>query len=150
MVRRVNDKKIEKEKGGFPEGLRLLDRNSRAFKSGEFGDEKSLDYRPTVEGLLIGEILTEINNKNFLLKFWNNYKYSLMLDMIWLLGVFAVAKFMLPEGLWKEAERYQITVCGATLNYTCILLLAVFVIWPLTSYALRKLYLAIEASSETR
>lgn len=130
----------------------LIDRSSKAFASDVIKDKEQFEkyfFQPTTEGLLIGEVLTEINNRNPLLKLWNNYKYNLVLDIIWLLGIFAIAKFILPGNLWKDVvEGYQLEVRGMPLDYTRILLLTVFVIWPLTAYLFRKLYLIMEGSNE--
>ncbi len=40
---------------------------------------KNNEFRATQEGLLAGEVWSEINNKNLLLKYWNKYRYSLYL-----------------------------------------------------------------------
>src|SRR3990167_6117216 len=44
---------------------------------------QNYEFRPTPDGLLVGEVLTEIYNKNAILKYCNLYKYNFILDIIW-------------------------------------------------------------------
>ena len=144
VAERVNDKKVKKEVGSVPDGLKLLDRNSHAFKSTEFGDERSLDYRPTEEGLLIGEVLTEINNKKKVLKYWNNYKYNWVLDTVWLLVLWGLFKLIVPTDIQNNIENFNLKVAGYFINYLGLAILTVFIFWPSLAYLYRKIYSYLE------
>lgn len=146
VVERVNDKKVDRNKidPSKSKGLLLLDRDIRAFKSSEFGDGSNLDYRPTVEGLLIGEVLTEINSRNKLLQIWNKYKYNWVLDTVWFLAFFGLLKLLLPSDLQQNIEAVKIDLLGISINYLAILALTIFVFWPFLSFLYRKIYSKLE------
>jgi len=135
--KRVNEKRNEQAKKEASNGLELFDRNKYAFKSSAFGDENSLDYRPTLEGLLVGEILSEINNKNSLLNFWNNYKYNFILDFVWLVIFWGILNFIAPEVLTFLSD-WSIWLCSIEIGVPWTTLVFVFVIWPLVSFVMRK------------
>lgn len=142
VVERINSKRAGKSTD-MPKGLKLLDKKSFAFKSDEFGDEKSLDYRATMEGLLVGEILSEINNKNKLLKSWNKYKYSFILDFIWLLIFWGILNLFAPEIL-QFLQKFSIKICSIKIGTPWTTLIFVFAIWPLLSFVFRNVYLWFE------
>lgn len=144
VVERVNDKKINKDKVGG-KGLPLFDRSSHAFKSSEFGDESSLDYRTTAEGLLIGEVLSEINNKNKLLKSWNRYKYNWVLDTVWLVIFWGIVQIFFSDVV-KGLSNFKIRVGNLQLNYIVIVSITIIAGWPLLSWIYRKTYSFFEKS----
>lgn len=143
VVERVNDKRVKKAKGNIPEGLKLFDRNSIALKSGKFGDESNLDYRSTLDGLLIGEVLSEINNKNKLLAFLNQYKYSWILDTIWLIVFWGIIQLFLADEL-KGIHNIIIQFYCLQLNYTIIIGFVLLFGWPGIALLYRKLYSSLE------
>lgn len=142
VVERVNSKKAVKS-GDLPKGLKMLDRKSFAFKSDEFRDEKSLDYRATMEGLLVGEVLSEINNKNGLLKFWNIYKYNFILDFVWLLAIWGILNLIAPE-IIQFLRGFSIKICAVEIGTLWITLVFVFGVWPFLSFVSRNIYLLLE------
>lgn len=143
---RVNDKKVDKDKidKNAPKGLLLLDKNVRAFKSATFGDESNLDYRPTLKGLLIGEVLTEINNKNIFLKYWNKYKYNWVLDTVWFLVFFGLLKLILPAEIQQSVEKSRISFFSVTIGYVGIMFMVIVIFWPFLSLLYRKAYSMME------
>lgn len=138
VFKRVNERRNEQDKKEASKGLELFDRNKFAFKSSAFGDENSLDYRPTLEGLLIGEVLSEINNRNSSLKFWSNYKYNFILDFVWLVVFWAIFNFIAPEIL-TSLGSWSVKLCSFKVGTPWTTLAFVFVGWPLFSYLFRKI-----------
>lgn len=135
--KRVNEKRDEQAKEEASNGLELFDRNKFAFKSSAFGDENNLDYRPTLEGLFVGEVLSEINNKNSLLRVWNNYKYNFILDFFWLVIFWGILNFIAPEVLTFLGE-WSIRLCSIEIGVPWTTLVFVFVIGPIASFVMRK------------
>ncbi len=139
IVERVNSKKMEEQ----PKGLKLFNRNQCAFKSDEFGDTSNFDYRVTIEGLLIGEVLSEINNENKFLRYWNRYRYNLVLDTIWLLVIWAILTLFTPEIL-QYFNHLSVSICSFKIVYPWTILLFIFIIWPFIGYIYRLIYRTLE------
>lgn len=141
---RVNERRDKQAKEKALDGLELFDRDGFAFKSSAFGDENKLDYRPTLEGLLIGEVLTEINNKKTLLRYWNQYKYNWVLDTIWFLVFFGLLKLILPAEIQQGIEKVKISFCSITIGYVGIMFMVIVIFWPFLSFLYRKAYSIME------
>lgn len=109
--------------------------------------EKNNEFRTTQEGLLVGEVWSEINNKNLLLKYWNKYKYSLTLDIFWLL-IFSgiVSVFFKDEftNFIKTLKKTSIPVCCLNLGHNFLVVFLIFAFWPFLCWLYREIYLAIE------
>lgn len=139
IVDRVNSRKLEKQ----PKGLELFNRNQFAFKSNEFGDESNFDYRVTIEGLLIGEVLSEINNENIFLRYWNRYRYNLVLDTTWLLVIWAILTLFTPEVL-QYFNHLSVNICSFQIVYPWTTLIFIFIIWPFIGSIYRLIYNFLE------
>jgi len=112
----------------------------------EYISDKKLTYyevRPTPDGLLVGEVISEIQNKSWIIRNWNKYRYNLVVDTIWLLIFVGIGKILVPD-LMKNLQTINIQVCCITLNYTKIALLTLVIIWPLTTKIFRKIHLILE------
>jgi len=98
-------------------------------------DDKSLEFRASTKGLLIGEVVNEINNKSIILREFNIYKYNLILDTLWLL-IFAVPMgFVLNNNsAIKWFNEVDFVLCVA------FWLWFIFLFWPSLLFILRKIY----------
>lgn len=96
------------------------------------------EFRPTIEGLLVGEVIAEIKNDNCIIKAWNNYRYSLILDLIWLVIVVALIKLFLPENFLNDIQTFL--QLNSIKNY----FIAIFIAWPLFNWIYRSFYSALE------
>lgn len=144
IVERVNEKRDKDAKEKILNGLQLLNRKTLAFKSNAFGDDKKWDYRPTEEGLLVGEVLSEINNKNSLIRFWNRYKYDFILDTIWLLVFLVLARFIFgDEFIGNLIDQFRISWKGISFDSKTSLLILILGL-PFISRFCRKLYSHLE------
>ncbi len=142
VVERVDEKKGEEAKEKVIKGLELLDRETHAFKSSAFGDNKKWDYRPTEEGLLIGEVLHEIHNKKPVLAFWNSYRYSWPIDTLWLLAFLGIMQLGQVSILHKPIVLVDISSYVEVLKIPWLIVwfLIVFVFWPLLMSLYRWIY----------
>ena len=104
-------------------------------------------FGATMEGLLVGEVVSEIKNKNCLLKRWNQYKYNLVLDSIWLFAFAGIAKIVLPSQITTNIHHIKIRILGAEIGYIYIILAMFFIIWPFANWLYRKIYSALEDRS---
>lgn len=129
------------------EGLELFDRNTKGYKSDVFKEnenEKKFDYRATMEGLLVGEVLSEIDSKKIFLKYWNRYKYNWVLDTVWFLVFFGLLKLVLPSTTQQNVEKIKVNLFNITIDYVGIIMLVIFIIWPFLAFLYRKLYSMVE------
>lgn len=110
-------------------------------------DKKNNKIRPTQQGLLIGEVLSEIENPNCILRWWNEYRYSLILDLFWLLVFVGVANVFFADNV-RDAlniiKTVHIQILGSDFGYRYIMAVVVFVEWPLINFIYREIYAAIE------
>lgn len=144
VVERVNDKNNNQAKYSN-QGLPLFDRSSYAFKSSAFGDENNLDYRATTEGLLIGEVLSETNNKDKMVKWWNLYKYSWVVDTVWLVIFWGILQIFFSDEV-KSLSNNKIRMFNLQLNYATITFITIIAGWPLLNWIYRKIYYFFEKS----
>jgi len=139
IVDRMNSKKMEEQ----PKGLKLFNRNQFAFKSDEFGDTSSFDYRVTIEGLLVGEVLSEINNENKFLRYCNRYKYNLVLDTIWLLVTWGILTLFTPEIL-QYLKNFNVNIYLFKIVHPWTTLVFILIIWPFMVLTNRQFYKCFE------
>ena len=138
-VKRKNKKEIKEDREDKLEGEQILDRTI-AYSSGYFGGE-ALEYRATIEGLLIGEVLSEINSKSSLLKFWSIYKYNFILDIIWLMVFWVLAIFMFgDEVIDGLLGQISFSLGNIALGNEISILFLVLIVWPTISWFYRKIY----------
>lgn len=128
-----------KEKGDIEEVKKLKD-YAKAQKNNKI--------RPTQQGLLIGEVLSEIESPNFILRWWNKYRYSLTIDMFWLLVFIGAFKVLSPHSI---QEKFSNVMESVGINISCLVIgngasiaILIFVVWPILNFMYRELYLAVE------
>ncbi|MBI3980742.1 hypothetical protein HY345_01970 [Candidatus Microgenomates bacterium] len=144
VVERINYKKTNIPFSQLKLGQKLLNRKEMAYVSNLFGGESNFDYRANQEGLLVGEVLNEINNKNPLSQIINKYKYNWVLDSIWLLVFYGLFKFIFPENIFRDIEKIHFGFSGLNLNYPILALIFIFLVWPLISFIIRRVLISIE------
>ena len=96
---------------------------------------QKFEYRVTPEGLLVGEVLSEINSNNFFLRFWHNYRYELTIDTVWLLVFFGIYKLLFPANSIIAYLSFQ---GGYQLKPVAVKLAVLFSISPAVGYLYRK------------
>ncbi len=102
-------------------------------------DEK-YRFRPSYSGLLVGEIISEVNNKNCFVKYLNRYKYSLIIDDSWLIIIGGILMTFTPDLI----DKFRlITISSFKIDYIFITLL-LFLFWPLFTYIFRSFILNLE------
>lgn len=142
-VNKNNKRKVMKEK--------LLDRYSEAFTSDILKSKVEAEkyfFQPTIDGLLVGEILSEINNKNTLLKFWNNYIYDFILDVLWLIAILAATRFVFGE-TFVNGLLDQIKVSWKVVYFNSKISLSILIlILPFISRLGRGFYSCIESKND--
>ncbi len=109
-------------------------------------DENS--YNITEKGLLVGEVLSEIENRKWLLKMWNKYRYNLVIDIFWLLIFLSLMSIFFDESLSKFSEDAR----SASIKFYCfdfghniLIAFLVFILWPFLNLLYRRVYLLIES-----
>ncbi|MEI8343990.1 MAG: hypothetical protein WCF93_03515 [Candidatus Moraniibacteriota bacterium] len=105
-------------------------------------------YNITEKGLLVGEVLSEIENKKWLLKMWNKYRYNFVIDMFWLLIFLSLMNIFFGESLSKFSEdvrRINIKFCCFDFGHNILIAFLVFILWPFLNLLYRKVYLFIES-----
>ncbi|MFZ2975619.1 MAG: hypothetical protein WA055_03270 [Candidatus Moraniibacteriota bacterium] len=98
----------------------------------------SSTYNITKEGLFVGEVVADINNKSCIIKFWNKYRYSLILDLLWLVIAIALIKLFFPEKFLNDIQTFL--HLNSIKNY----FIAIFIAWPLFNWIYRSFYSALE------
>ncbi len=110
-------------------------------------DKVEDSYNVTENGLLVGEVLSEIENKNRLLKYWNKYRYNIVIDMFWLLIFLGFTNIFFSEKLisfLKTIRETSITICNFDIGHNVLVAFLLFAFWPFLNWIYREVYLAIE------
>ncbi|MGW8184985.1 MAG: hypothetical protein ACWGHO_02645 [Candidatus Moraniibacteriota bacterium] len=105
------------------------------------------EFNVTSEGLLVGEVLSEIENKKYLLVCWNKYRYNLVIDIFWLLIFLGVVNIFFSEKLsdfLKMMRNISIPICNLDFGHNFFVAFLIFVFWPYLNWLYREIYLAIE------
>ncbi len=102
-------------------------------------EESKYEFRVTLEGLIVGEVVDEINNHNLLIRYYNRYKYSMILASIWLVIFFGFMKLLLPVDLY-----YIINFKVLFIKKIFIIPIIIFILWPLFLFILKTIRLYLE------
>lgn len=94
-------------------------------------------YNITRSGLLTGEVISELENDNVILKYWNKYRYSLMIDLFWLFIFLGVLSLFFGDEL---KNLFKILKEASNI----LILFLVFVFWPILNWLYREIYASIE------
>lgn len=121
----------------------LLNRSTFDGDSKLLANKNNPGFRVSPKGLIVGEVLTEINHPNLLIRFWNNYKYSLVLDTIWLLLFFSLGSLILNID-YAKLHSFKYRYCCISFSYNIIATIFLLFIWPFLSFLFRKIYLYLE------
>ncbi len=105
---------------------------------------QGFECRATVEGLLVGEVLSEIYNTDLIIRWWNKYRYSLILDTVWLVAFLGVYKIFFFNT--DISNYFDFHIVGIHVTETVFKILFVFLIWPIVNWMYRVFYLGIERS----
>lgn len=119
----------------------LVTRDDQAIRNHELA--QTFEYRVTPEGLLVGEVLSEIENKNYFLRWLNRYRYSWVLDTVWLLVFFGLYKILFST---QDVLFYLSSKVGYQVDTTTFKLVVLLGLWPFVSYLYRKIYICVEGS----
>ncbi|OGY35584.1 MAG: hypothetical protein A3E36_00245 [Candidatus Andersenbacteria bacterium RIFCSPHIGHO2_12_FULL_45_11b] len=118
----------------------LVTRDNIAVRNREFA--QIFEYRVTPEGLLVGEVLSEIRNTNPIIRWWNKYRYELIIDTLWLLLFFGVYKVVFPD---QDLYKYiNFKILAVHFNAAGGIAFVIFLGWPFLNFLYRKLYLWVE------
>lgn len=146
IARFDNDFVVKFKKTNIAEYEDCKKETSKKLKEIREGRENN-EFRATQEGLLVGEVWSEINNKIFLLKYWNKYRYSLTLDIFWLLIFLGIVSIFFKDELTnfiKTLKETSIPVCSLDLGHNFLVVFLIFAFWPFVCWLYREIYLAIE------
>jgi hypothetical protein len=105
------------------------------------------EFLLTESGLLVGEVLSEIENDKWVLKYWNTYRYSLAIDLFWLLIFFGLASVFFSSSvkeIFDFIKTVKMHIFGIDFGYKYLIAVFVFVEWLLMNFIYREVYAAIE------
>ena len=126
--------------------LNILDSTKYNVKNNDILEKYYI--RPTQEGLLVGEIISEIENESYLLKYWNKYRYSFILDLFWLLIFTGIGKLFFDDYLKTIFKNLsEKNFLNSDLRYNLFVFVLIFIFWPLLTLIYRKIYICIENCS---
>ncbi|KKQ88348.1 MAG: hypothetical protein UT11_C0033G0002 [Berkelbacteria bacterium GW2011_GWA2_38_9] len=121
---------------------KLIQKDDEAITNKDMS--KDYEFRITERGLEIGEVLSEIYNRSSVLALLNRYKYSLIVDGLWLISLYAVIYIFIPQ---ESIEDFQDKITSE-INFSLFWLLTVLIIWPTLLYLFRLLYFGVESYYE--
>jgi len=100
-------------------------------------------FRVTQLGHNVGEVISEVESKNWLIAYFNRYKYSIIFDLFWLFVLLAAfSLFHIIDDVIVIFNAYSFL--SSPLIKIIIMLLFVFILWPLLLAILRWIKRKIE------
>jgi len=133
------------EKKNKSTASKLISRNDLAIPNDELANKYR--FRITQLGHDVGEAISEINNKSWLIAYFNKYKYSITLDLFWLFIFLAGASLL---HVTDDIVIIFNKCCffSGSLVKIIVILLFVFILWPLFFRILRWVKQKIEKTQQ--